>query len=403
MTASLLHNVRALRPGVGVVGSAVLVEDGRIVAIDPPADLLPSDLNRVDGGGRLLTPGLIDLHIHGLGLYLFEDSPEAMQAGLAELPRYGVTRVLPTLYRVMNKASLPKLAKLTAALKDVTAVRVPGFHLEGPFLALPGAGSETVPGDLALLDALFEATDGCITAMSVSPDTLDVIPVIERLAEHGVAVFLTHTRANVEQSEAAIEAGARHATHFYDVFPVPDATEPGVRPTGVVEAVLADERVSVDFILDGVHVPPVAVRAALAAKGPRRTALITDGNIGAGLPVGSRHKAWELEVRVAEDGAARIHAPGTPKHGALAGSALTMNRAVNHARQWLGLPEQDAWAMATLAPGRLLNGEMIGDLVAGADADLVLWDEPEGELVARQTWVAGRLVYNTSDTMEMSH
>lgn len=402
MSRTLLHNVKAMRPGVGVIGSSVLIEDGRIAAVDPATQGLPAETVRVDGGGRLLTPGLIDLHIHGVGECLFEGSAEALREGLALLPRYGVTRVLPTLYRVMNREGLPKLAKLAEVLDGVTSVNVPGFHLEGPFLALPGAGADTVPGDLALLDALFEATGGRIAAMSISPDTPNILPVIERLVERGVAVFMTHTHASVAQTEAAIEAGARHATHFYDVFPVPPVTQGGVRPCGAVEAVLADERVSVDFILDGVHVDPVAVRAALAAKGPGRTALITDANIGAGMPEGV-YETWDYPVRVRPGDGARIHAPGTKRDGGLAGSTLTMNQAVANARQWLKLPDADVWSMATLAPARMLSEAGVGDLIEGAPADLVLWDEPDQGLTARRTWVAGRLVYQSTPTLEPTH
>ena len=134
----------------------------------------------------------------------------------------------------------------------------------------------------------------------------------------------------VEQTEAAIEAGARHATHFYDVFPVPEETDAGVRPVGAVEAILADSRVSVDFICDGVHVHPAAIRAAVAAKGWEKVMLITDSNIGAGLPPGEHDTPWGYRVRVAPGDAAR-HAT----KGFLAGSALTMDVGMKNLLRWL--------------------------------------------------------------------
>lgn len=143
---------------------------------------------------------------------------------------------------------------------------VPGFHLEGPFLALAGAGGLTLPGDVAFLNDLLEAA-GPVAAMSINPEVPGIIPVIERLVECGVRVFITHTMAMGDQTQRAIDAGDRHATHFYNVFPVPPVTEPGVRPVDGVEAILADERVTVDFICDGIHVDPVAIKSAIAAKG----------------------------------------------------------------------------------------------------------------------------------------
>ena len=243
---SQIPNVRIVFPGEKIATGTLRLDAGQIADID---------LHPVAGPTPLLTPGLIDLHTHGIGQTLYEWN----FAGVKVLPRFGTTCVLPTLYRVMNRESLKHLAQLNEALP----ANMPGFHLEGPFLALPGAGAATVPGDLALLDELLNFK---VRAMSVSPDTPNILPVIRRLRERGVTVFLTHTRASAEQTEAAIAAGATHATHFYDVFPVPAETEPGVRPVGAVEAVLADKRVSVDFIADGVHVHPLAIKCALAAK-----------------------------------------------------------------------------------------------------------------------------------------
>ena len=107
------------------------------------------------------------------------------------------------------------------------------------------------------------------------------------MGQDDTPVFMTHTMATVDETRRAIDAGVRHATHFYDVFPSPEETDRGVRPCGAAEVVLADERVSVDFILDGVHVEAVAVQVALRCKGPVGVCLATDANVGAGLPPGS--------------------------------------------------------------------------------------------------------------------
>lgn len=394
-----ITNVRAVLPDRTLPSASLLISNGKIGQI-ASGGAVPSSAKRIDGKGALLTPGLIDLHTHGIGTHLYERSAEDIHAAAAVLPRFGTTTVLPTLYRVMTRSSLKLLEQLSDAIASVRGVCMPGFHLEGPFLALPGAGADTIPGDLELLKDVLAACRGRVTAMSVSPDTPNILPVIEHLINgtvpftsaksKGTVPFITHTRASVAQTEAAIAAGASHATHFYNVFPIPRETEPGCRACGAVEAILADPSVTVDFICDGVHVPPVAIRAALAAKGSRGVVLITDSNIGAGLPPGEYETTWNFSVKVREGDAARINTPGHPAYGGLAGSALTMDQGMRNLHRWLKLPAHELWALGTSNPARVAGLETKGEIRTGADADLVLWSE---SLQVLKTWVAGECVY----------
>ena len=285
-SATLIKNALAVFPGSEIRAADLLIRNGRIAAIDPDEFTLPMPLQIIDAEHNLLTPGLVDIHTHAIHEHLFEQGPEQLVQAAKVLPKYGTTCVLPTLYTVMQRDRLRILEQLAQSLDSIAGAAMPGFHLEGPFLALAGAGGGTLPGDVGLLNELLAATKNRTRAMSVSPDTINIIPVIERLHEANVAVFLTHTRASVEQTTRAIQAGARHATHFYDVFPQPDETDAGVRPVGAVETVLASEHCTVDFICDGVHVHPMAIKAAIKAKGWRGVVAITDSNIGAGLEPG---------------------------------------------------------------------------------------------------------------------
>ena len=184
----------------------------------------------VNGNGRLLTPGLIDVHTHGIERFAYESGPTDIVEASRRLAKFGTTCVLPTLYRMVSRKNIAELEQLARALLSVQDVFMPGFHIEGPFLALPGAGAQMVPGDVGLLEDLWAATGGRILAMSVSPEVPNILPVIERSGVLGIVPFITHTRATLAQSEAAIRAGARHATHFYDVFPPPEPTfDAGVR------------------------------------------------------------------------------------------------------------------------------------------------------------------------------
>jgi N-acetylglucosamine-6-phosphate deacetylase len=159
----------------------------------------------------------------------------------------------------------------------------------------------------------------------------------------------------------------------------------------VVEAVLADPRVTVDFVCDGVHVHPAAIRAAIAAKGWQGVCAITDAGVGAGLPPGDYPTAWGYRVRVTpRNGARVVGGRGDVHDGDLAGSALTPDAAVRNLLQRLDLPEAQVWAMMTLNPARVLGLSRKGVIAPGADADLVLWDE---ELRPVRTWIRGLEVF----------
>lgn len=384
MPTLLIRNVRIVEPGNAIRPGDVLVHDGRIVATRQ-IGLAVESATVVDGRGRLLTPGLIDVHTHGIMHNLYETGPDGLRAAARELGRFGVTSVLPTIVPQAGEAWLELLRATAAAIPSVKEVNIPGLHIEGPFMAVGGAACSTLAGDLGLLERILVACDGRLAVMSVSPDTPNILPVIRRLRQEKITVFLTHTRAGVDQTEAALEAGAAHATHFYDVFYAPTETEPGVRPVGAVEAILADPRASVDFIADGVHVHPTAIRAAIAAKGWNGVVLITDSNIGAGLPAGVYDTPWGYRVKVSPGDAARHETKNF-----LAGSSLTMDRGMANLLGWLKLPAPQVWAMGTLNPAKLLGLERKGRLEPGADGDLVLWDE---DLTAAHTWVRGISVY----------
>jgi N-acetylglucosamine-6-phosphate deacetylase len=149
--------------------------------------------------------------------------------------------------------------------------------------------------------------------------------------------------------------------------------------------ILADPAATVDFIADGIHVEPAAIRAAVAAKGWAGVVLITDSNIGAGLPPGVYPTPWGYRVRAAPETAARHETKGF-----LAGSALTMDRGMANLLAWLKLPPEQVWAMGTLNPARVMGLARKGRLEPGADADLVLWDDG---LRAARTWVRGEQIY----------
>ena len=390
MSSLLITNVSCVLPESIVSEQAVFCRDGKIVQIGTQSDITKKVNGQidqtVDGHAGYLTPGFIDLHIHGLQHYHVQAGADALTQMSSLLCQYGVTGFLPTVCpRSIDEDVL--LLRQLAQVKT-TGAEILGFHLEGPFLTLAGAipPQTRKPACDDVTRNLIEAAKPYKTIFSISPDFPDIHKVIPTMKQNGGPVFITHTAANVEQTKAAIEAGASHATHFYDVFNAPEQTEPGVRPCGVVEAVMADDRVSVDFILDGIHVDPIAVQMALACKAPDRVCLITDAMVGATLPPGTYDFMGDT-VEIAAEGAPARMAPGSRLPGALYGSGLTMDRALRNALQMLNIDLPQALRMTSTNPAKVLGlDNRIGKIEPGYDANLVLLDH---SLQVVKTWIGG--------------
>ncbi len=388
MPRTLLRNASVVLPD-SLASSWSIVVDGETIETVGPDDAIQAlDADTVvDAGGRLVSAGLIDLHIHGAHEHLVDNGFDALRALCELLPRYGVTGFLPTVSPRPKGEDARCLADL-APVQSTGGTRILGFHLEGPFLSLTGAMPPEALGDADpdRVRALQEAARPHRTIFSIAPDFDGILELIPLMCDGDGTVFMTHTAADVAQTRAAIEAGARHATHFYDVFPCPDVRDPGVRPCGAVEAILADPRVSVDFILDGEHVDPIAIELALQCKGPEGVCLITDANVGAGLAPG-RFSYLGRDVTFAYPGAPAR----TADSDVLAGSGLTLDRAVRNAVTFLAIEPDQAIRMASACPARVLGlAETMGCIQPGAAADLVLWNE---DLEPARTWIAGQCVY----------
>ncbi|MEN8228276.1 MAG: YjbQ family protein, partial [Bacteroidota bacterium] len=230
--------------------------------------------------------------------------------------------------------------------------------------------NKLIPEDHPVYTHVFEGIDELLPLMTAN----------------NTPAFVTHTVATVKQTQDVIKLEVKHATHFYDVFPCPEVTEPGVRPCGAVEAVLADKNVSVDFILDGVHVDPIAVKMALACKtnGSGKLCLITDSNVGAGLEPGRFNFGNSGEVEFAYKGApARM-----VENNGLAGSGLTMDQALRNAVKWLDISLHEAVKLVSTNPAEVIGlGHRKGKLDIGYDADFVVLDQ---QLNVNQTWIAGK-------------
>lgn len=366
-------------------------EDGKIVRFGPSENFEGQSANQVlDAGGAYLAPGFIDLHFHGVHEHLMDDGPEHFEAITRIVPQYGVTGLLPCI------CPRPKGedAEYTASLSKIKSAgcHVFGFHFEGPFLTLTGSlPKEAIGGyDPHRVASLIEAAKPYSSVFSIAPDFDQITQLLPAMTANNMPAFITHTQASVEETLVAVAAGACHATHFYDVFPVPEEYEPGVRPCGAVEVILADPNVSVDFILDGEHVKPIAVKMALQCKGPDKVCLITDANVGSGLPPG-RYDFMGTQVDFEYQGGPARMTENTRSPGCLAGSGLTMDLAVRNAIKMLGVDIPLAVRMASANPAKVLRmDDKTGQIKVGYNADLVLLDK---KLEVEKTFVAGKCCY----------
>jgi len=385
-TASRLYT-----PLEEIVSPWLVVEDGQIVEVSSRLGKEAGKAPLVDFGDTVIAPGFFDIHIHGgAGL-------DVMRASPAELPRlgkflttHGVTRYFPTTVAApldVTCAALEHLADAIDAAQNgdrSTAdsaspqARPLGIHLEGPFLSHKRRGVHPpeylVEPTVAIFERLWQAARGHVCMMTIAPEAPGAMEVIAEASRRNVCVSIGHSDAELPIAQAAVQAGARHATHTFNAMRPLDHRDPGI-----LGEVLTDDRLSADIIADGIHVAPSVVQLFLQAKGIERAVLITDAISATGMPDG-RYQLGPIQVDV-KDGKCT-------SGGSLAGSVLTMDRAVRNVMQFSRWSLKDAVRAATLNPAQAVGlANRYGVLAAGADADFVVLS-PTGEVL--KTIVRGR-------------
>ena len=379
----ILTNARLISPDGIRDGLEVVVEEGKIAEIRPPAPRLrrtgeqtrTSSKDVVDLDGNYLAPGFIDLHVHGaLGRDTMDSSAEAFRTICDFHARDGTTSVLLT----TATAPLENIVDVLKAVRDYRSPisAVAGVHLEGPFISKAKCGAQRAefiqdpsPGGVR---QLLEYAD-VIKRVTIAPELPGALEAIESFRTHGVSVSGGHSDAWDEDVRAAFDRGMRSATHTFNCMS--NARRRGVcRVAGLLEFALSEPKISCELIADGHHVSPTLMRMLYRAKGTGGICLVTDATAGAGLPEGSRFSLFGNECLV-EGGVCLL-----ADRSALAGSASRMIDLVRTMVQKVDVPLHEAVAMATRNPARAIGLEKKGQLTVGADADFVVLS-PELEVL----------------------
>jgi N-acetylglucosamine-6-phosphate deacetylase len=370
-----LRSARIVTPA-GTIAGDVSIRDGRIETVG----VASADADATELGRRWVVPGLIDLHVHGGGGAQCNTADPDEIARVARFhARHGTTGLLATTVAASPDELAVALGAIRRAIEDGEVAGVLGAHMEGPFLSPRRSGamdpSTFLEPETDTVERLLAAGGGAVRLMTLAPELPGALELVRTLVDAGVVASIGHSDATYDQTRAAVSAGARAATHVFN----------GMRPfhhrePGVVGAVLDLPQVSCEIICDGIHVAPAALRLVHRAKGPAGLRLVTDAMEAAGMPDGE-YRLGAARVRVA-DGRATLAAGDS-----IAGSTLTMDRAMRNAVRFLRITVEDAVALASTNPARLLGlDDRKGAIAPGMDADLTVLDD---DLRACGTIVAG--------------
>ncbi|HEY9723222.1 MAG TPA: N-acetylglucosamine-6-phosphate deacetylase [Oscillatoriaceae cyanobacterium] len=340
----------------------VTIAGDRILELGPARD----GARRLDVHGAFVAPGLIDTHVHGgLEWDAMDASVDALKAIARHLAAHGVTGWLPTTVACPAPQLAAILATIESAMSGTGGAEILGAHLESNFLAPAYHGAQPLaylraPDDAELLSVIARYKH-VIRVLTLAPELEGAIPLIRQLVAWGIVVAVGHTEATFAQVEAAVEAGATRVTHLCNAQRGFHHREPGTLGAG-----LAIDALSAEIIADLEHVHPAGLTIAYRCKGPERLMLVSDALRGTGLPPGRYELGGQLTVL---DGrVARLES------GTIAGSTITLERAVAHMAREVGVPWHTAFAMGAAAPARSLGLGDRGAIAPGLRADLALYD-----------------------------
>lgn len=384
-------NGQIITPNGLLKAAGILVDEGKIIKISDSYIDAP-DAEIIDAGGKYVSPGFIDIHVHGGGGHDFMDNTIEAFLGIAQLhAQHGTTAMLPTTLS-SEKADLLETLRIydEADRLNTNGAQFIGIHIEGPYFAMSQRGAQDPryirdPDPEEYKEIL--AASKAIKRWSAAPELKGAVEFGKYMVANSVLPAIAHTDAVYEDVIAAFNNGYTLATHFYSAMSGITRRN-AFRYAGVIESAYLIDDMDVEIIADGVHLPGPLLKLIYKIKGTQHTALITDAMRAAGMPPGeSILGSLKDGIKViVEDGVAKM-----PNRDAFAGSVATFDRLVRTMIKLADVPLIEAIRMASETPARIMKiDDKKGSLVIGKDADMVIFDE---DIQICTTIVNGKIVY----------
>ncbi len=387
-----IYNARIITPHA-IIENGTLVVTGETVSSVGEKNIEVAGAIEINADGKYVAPGFIDIHVHGGGGHDFMDGSETAFLKIAELhAQYGTTAMLPTTLTSSKEELLQTLAIYESAKEHNTnGAQFLGMHLEGPYIAMSQRGAQDPryirnPNPAEYQEIL--SSTSCIKRWSSAPELKGSIKLGKYLQSKKILAAIAHTDAIYEEVLEAFNNGYTLITHLYSAMSGVTRRN-AYKYAGVIESAYLIDEMDVEIIADGVHMPPPLLKLAYKIKGPDRIALITDAMRAAGMPegesiLGSLHNGLPVIV---EDGVAKL-----PDRSSFAGSVATANRLLKTMVHMADVSVIDAVKMLSTTPARILDlSQAKGELAAGKDADIVIFDE---DLNISTTIIKGRIVFD---------
>lgn len=375
----VIKNGRIINEGKILEGKNIVIDGGKIVSI---SDSVPAGAEIIDAAGNFVSPGFIDIHIHGAqGCDTMDGTFESTNTISKAIARHGVTSFLSTTMTVSKSEIRDALKNIRYCMDNgLDGANVLGAHLEGPFINKDAKGAHDpnyiIEPDI---DSFIELTGdymSVIRTVTIAPEVKGAKELIKFMAGHGIVATMGHSTATYDQAMEGIANGISHSTHLYNAMRGFSHREPGV-----VGAIF-DSGITTEFIADGIHLHFAAIRTALTVKEYKNCALITDAMKACCMADG-KYSLGGLDVYV-KDGAARL------LNGTLAGSTLTIDRAIRNVIKNTNLNPAEVVYMATVVPARVIKADkQKGHINPGYDADITIFDD---DINIKQVLVGGRVL-----------
>lgn len=378
-----IYNGTIHTPSGWVKEGSLIIEDSKILEV-MPTSLPIMGAEHIDAQGMYILPGFIDIHVHGGGGRDFQEATRAAFMQIAEAhAQHGTT----SLYATLSCSTQDMMVQAIDVCDDLTRdpyCPIMGLHFEGPYINPAKAGAQM--GDLIRTPdsreyrALIDQSTS-LARWDAAPEMSGVVDFGRYCSEHDVLPSIGHTNAEYHDVLAAYDAGFTHVTHFYNAMPG-FHNKQGYKYEGTVESVYLLDKMTIECIADGIHVPPTILRMAYKIKGVDRMCVCTDALAVSALQPGMDAQAFDPRV-IVEDGVCKLS-----DRSALAGSIATTDRLVHTLVYQVDVPLFDAVRMITETPARIMHiDNRKGSLRRGLDADIVMMD---AALTVKHVWQMGR-------------